>query len=177
MASSESRMRTLLSTGKVCTRCCWVPRSRRDRRLPPPGSADFGLWCEMELGKPLDMLSREEQIRKFGDYVAFWNSRRLDPRLYDAYRAARDAPPPDPQHAQPVLTAAERLVLAEEDRDQRQRQTVQDRRRSRREADEYVEEMLGPRATGREAMLEKRRARREMQVRFPVPGAAHAKSA
>lgn len=143
---------------------------------------EFRAWLA-EHDKYLDEMSSNDARRNFGRFVRRWNDARLRdayyagtveaPRTRHRWFAGRErASPPrktadrksaSPPHKTaerrgeaPRKTAADRQYEREQAHDAAQRAAQAERRVARRETKEWIEEQA-PRATGRDALHEKRR--------------------
>ncbi|CAL8471137.1 g10679 [Coccomyxa elongata] len=130
-------------------------------------NAEFSEWLRVERGQFFNEMTTEETHALFSDFVIAWNGRKLPARYY---RGIADASLRRTKHAWAIRgkEGTERSALGmaaamEDDREafgaQKQAQAAE-RKTWRREQREALDEML-PKATGREAQIEKKMARRE----------------
>jgi len=126
---------------------------------------EFSVWLTFAHGKYFNDLESSETRALFaGEFVPAWNARKLPKRFYDGIQAgvsrtkaggaARSVVPAQ------AKTPAE---LADEEYEAKMaaRQHIKSERKEGRQKDKlWLDEML-PKATGREAMVEKKMARRE----------------
>lgn len=135
---------------------------------------EFRAWLE-EHDRYLDEMSRDDARRYFGRFVRRWNDGRLHGRCgadADRFYAGRAEPvhhtryrwafaerarsaSPDARAPRP-LPAAERQYEREREQEAARRAAQSARRHARREVREWADEHA-PRATGREAVHERRR--------------------
>ncbi|KAI6012718.1 hypothetical protein F5J12DRAFT_971937 [Pisolithus orientalis] len=154
-------------------------------------NSEFSIWLRDEKGKYFDELSGERArsyFRKFvktgykwsfaskssgTDAEALRSAREdVDSATYGPGRKSRgDTRATGGRTLGPTLPSASDLVLAREAASEYQA-TERDlkRKRDRAEAKDRLEDIVGPKEVGREAMLEKKRARRENDKAFGEKG-------
>ncbi|GBF92651.1 hypothetical protein Rsub_05020 [Raphidocelis subcapitata] len=157
-------------------------QQKRAPRPKPPGVADisgddyfskapeFTAWLQEERGCYFNSLSGEAARALFGEFVDTWNSGHLAPKYYQALVAA---PLKRTAHtwgfaAKPKAGGGGGVAALMSDQQQQRQEahaaareeTGKERRKWRSEQNELLDELL-PKATGREAVVEKRIARRE----------------
>ncbi|EIE20044.1 hypothetical protein COCSUDRAFT_48583 [Coccomyxa subellipsoidea C-169] len=130
-------------------------------------NAEFSEWLQVERGQFFNELSTEETHALFAGFVADWNARKLPARYY---RGITDTSLRRTKHAWGIRGTEEsgRAALGmaaalEDDRETfgAQKQAVAAERKDwRAQQQEALDEIL-PKATGREAQIEKKMARRE----------------
>ncbi|KAH6911124.1 hypothetical protein BKA70DRAFT_1460245 [Coprinopsis sp. MPI-PUGE-AT-0042] len=154
-------------------------------------SDEFRLWLKEEKEKYFDELSGERARSYFRKFIKVWKYYRgIEPGTLtatantsykwsfaakgnradnEALKNAR-AEVGAATYGPTLPSAADLTMAAELDKEQEAELRAYKRKREKMEAKERVEDMVGPKPVGREAMLEKKRARRENDKAFREKG-------
>jgi hypothetical protein len=149
-----------------------VPIAKDDYFLKNP---EFCVWLVESRGKYFGELESEEARSDFGAFVEEWNGNRLDAKFYEGAVSDGGVKVPRTRPANQVVNQLKiregeirnrRTFLLDKrerehaSRDDQRRRGREDRRKRNREGKELLEEMF-PRATGRDALREKKAGQRD----------------
>mmetsp|Transcript_36864 Transcript_36864/g.94261 ORF Transcript_36864/g.94261 Transcript_36864/m.94261 type:complete len:312 (-) Transcript_36864:429-1364(-) len=117
---------------------------------------EFSKWLKEQKGLTFNEMSSEETHALFGEFTGAWNGRTLSEEYYSGQlgSVARTS------YNWGLGGAAERAEAEREERFATQHAAQHSRKQWKAEQKDLLDELL-PKATGREAMLEKKAARRE----------------
>ncbi|KAG0012489.1 hypothetical protein BGZ81_001562 [Podila clonocystis] len=146
-------------------------------------STEFRLWLRLSMKKYFEEMTADETRRYFKKFVKAWNNFHLDESYYKGIRSSQISNKGSTKYkwdfAKKIgkrtrAKSTSILVADQEDRDQRRRPQDRAAQRSLRKSKETDLEELVPKASGREAMLEKRHAqtayhRRERSLDVELP--------
>jgi hypothetical protein len=121
-------------------------------------SIEFAMWLKEAKGLFFSNLSSEETHKLFAAFVEVWNAGRLSAKYYQGIKAA-----PRTAHKWGIkLDSHENALLGKDDDDIINEKKLQKLKRKKfnQEQEVLVDELL-PKATGREALIEKKALRRE----------------
>lgn len=121
-------------------------------------SVEFAMWLKEARGLFFSNLSSEETHKLFGTFVGIWNAGKLSAKYYQGIKAA-----PRTSHKWGIkLDTNEHALLGKDEDDIIQEKKLQklERKKYKKDQEVLMDELL-PKATGREAMLEKKALRRE----------------
>ncbi|KAH9549005.1 hypothetical protein CY35_11G117900 [Sphagnum magellanicum] len=121
-------------------------------------SNELAMWLKEAKGVFFSSLSSEETHKEFAKFVEVWNAGQLTPKYYQGIKSA-----PRTAHKWGIkLNHDEALALGrdEEDRILEKKMEKLERKKFHKAQDAVIDELL-PKATGREALLEKKALRRE----------------
>ncbi|CAK9197977.1 unnamed protein product [Sphagnum troendelagicum] len=121
-------------------------------------SNELAMWLKEAKGVFFSSLSSEETHKEFAKFVEVWNAGRLTPKYYQGIKSA-----PRTAHKWGIkLNHDEALALGrdEENRILEKKTEKLERKKFHKAQDAVIDELL-PKATGREALLEKKALRRE----------------
>mmetsp|Transcript_8230 Transcript_8230/g.21220 ORF Transcript_8230/g.21220 Transcript_8230/m.21220 type:complete len:300 (+) Transcript_8230:1-900(+) len=158
-----------------------TPIAKDDFFLKNP---EFCVWLVEHKGKYFGELSSDDARKLFSDFVRLWNDRSLAPKFYHGIGSGSSVP-----RTRPSLQAVSGSAMREEDirsrrsemlgererrmdaRQQQWEREKMDRKRRWRDNKQQLDEMF-PKATGRDALHEKKAAQRQFHRESEVARAS-----